>query len=142
MLALVLLGITLLVNMIGAVILQRASAELEGSNNDAAASHCGPAAVAPIPPDLNPFEGRGLLRAGEISAASPDSVQCLMSGLVTGMTLSRTDPAVLGGWMLLWRGGRKLSLALFTQLPPAPLEQGGGFGNAIVGTLIMVCWRR
>jgi phosphate transport system permease protein len=40
--------------------------------------------------------------------------------------------------MRLWRGGRKLSLALFTQLPPAPLEQGGGFGNAIVGTLIIV----
>jgi phosphate transport system permease protein len=40
--------------------------------------------------------------------------------------------------MLIWRGGQKLSLSLFTQLPPAPLEQGGGFGNAIVGTLIMV----
>ena len=24
------------------------------------------------------------------------------------------------------------------QLPPAPLEAGGGFGNAIVGTLIIV----
>jgi phosphate transport system permease protein len=31
-----------------------------------------------------------------------------------------------------------LSLAVFTGLPPAPLEQGGGFGNAIVGTLIIV----
>jgi phosphate transport system permease protein len=40
--------------------------------------------------------------------------------------------------MLLWRGGRRLSLAVFTQLPPVPLEQGGGFGNAIVGTLIIV----
>jgi phosphate transport system permease protein len=40
--------------------------------------------------------------------------------------------------MLLWRGGQRLSAALFTQLPPAPLEQGGGFGNAIVGTLVMV----
>ena len=40
--------------------------------------------------------------------------------------------------MLLWRGGRKLSLAVFTELPPAPLEPGGGFGNAIVGTLIIV----
>src|SRR5262249_54912127 len=29
-------------------------------------------------------------------------------------------------------------LALLTSLPPAPLEQGGGFGNAIIGTLIMV----
>jgi phosphate transport system permease protein len=41
-------------------------------------------------------------------------------------------------WMLIWRGGQKLSLALFTELPPAPLEQSGGFGNAIIGTVIMV----
>jgi phosphate transport system permease protein len=27
---------------------------------------------------------------------------------------------------------------VFTQLPPAPLEQGGGFGNAIVGTAVVV----
>jgi phosphate transport system permease protein len=40
--------------------------------------------------------------------------------------------------MLFWRGGKKMSLALFTQLPPAPLESGGGFGNAIVGSLFMV----
>src|SRR5262249_32209444 len=40
--------------------------------------------------------------------------------------------------MLLWRGGRRLGIAVFTQLPPAPLEQGGGFGNAIVGTLVIV----
>src|SRR5262249_55043737 len=29
-------------------------------------------------------------------------------------------------------------LAVFTQLPPTALEQGGGFGNAIVGTLLIV----
>ena len=62
----------------------------------------------------------------------------LLSGLVTVMTLSALIPLFSVVWMLLWRGGSKLSLALFTQLPPAPLEQGGGFGNAIVGTLIMV----
>ncbi|WP_197036012.1 phosphate ABC transporter permease PstA [Fischerella sp. PCC 9605] len=27
---------------------------------------------------------------------------------------------------------------LFTELPPPPLVQGGGFGNAIIGTLVMV----
>jgi phosphate transport system permease protein len=54
----------------------------------------------------------------------------LLTGLVTGMTLLSL--------MLVWRGGRRLSLAVFTQLPPVPLEQGGGFGNAIVGTLIIV----
>ena len=40
--------------------------------------------------------------------------------------------------MLLWRGGRKLSATVFTQLPPSALEAGGGFGNAVVGTLLMV----
>jgi len=36
------------------------------------------------------------------------------------------------------RGSSPLSLALFTELPPAGFEEGGGFGNAIVGTLVMV----
>ncbi|MGA2401212.1 MAG: phosphate ABC transporter permease PstA [Syntrophobacteraceae bacterium] len=40
--------------------------------------------------------------------------------------------------MLLLRGGKRLSLSLFTELPPSAFEQGGGFGNAIVGTLVMV----
>jgi phosphate transport system permease protein len=62
----------------------------------------------------------------------------LLTWLVTGMTLVALVPLVSVIWMLLWRGGRKLSLAIFTQLPPAPLEQGGGFGNAILGTLIIV----
>ena len=40
--------------------------------------------------------------------------------------------------MLLWRGGKKLSWALFVDLPPTAFEDGGGFGNAIVGTVVMV----
>jgi phosphate transport system permease protein len=40
--------------------------------------------------------------------------------------------------MLIIRGGSRLSLDLFTQLPPSAFEVGGGFGNAIVGTLVMV----
>src|SRR5262245_16749003 len=40
--------------------------------------------------------------------------------------------------MLFWRGGSKLGWQLFTELPPSPFEDGGGFGNAIVGTLMMV----
>ena len=41
-------------------------------------------------------------------------------------------------YMLIVQGGSRLSPDLFTELPPAGFEQGGGFGNAIVGTLIMV----
>jgi phosphate transport system permease protein len=40
--------------------------------------------------------------------------------------------------MLLWRGGASLSWHLFVELPPTAFEEGGGFGNAIVGTLVMV----
>lgn len=40
--------------------------------------------------------------------------------------------------MLFVRGGQRLSLALFYALPPTAFETGGGFGNAIVGTLFMV----
>ncbi|MGO9242634.1 MAG: phosphate ABC transporter permease PstA [Bryobacteraceae bacterium] len=65
-------------------------------------------------------------------------MSALLSGLVTLMTLVALVPLFSVVWMLLWRGGRRLSLSLFTQLPPAPLEQGGGFGNAILGTLIIV----
>lgn len=40
--------------------------------------------------------------------------------------------------MLVWRGGARLNLALFTELPPAAGMRGGGIGNAIVGTLLVV----
>jgi phosphate transport system permease protein len=40
--------------------------------------------------------------------------------------------------MLIVRGGAKLSLSLFTELPPTAFETGGGFGNAVIGTLVMV----
>src|ERR1700755_3629399 len=62
----------------------------------------------------------------------------LLTALVSGMTLASLVPLLSVVLMLLWRGGRRLSLAVFTELPPVPLEQGGGFGNAIVGTLIIV----
>lgn len=41
-------------------------------------------------------------------------------------------------YMLIVRGGARLGAEIFTELPPAGFEMGGGFGNAILGTLIMV----
>ncbi|HEY7291879.1 MAG TPA: phosphate ABC transporter permease PstA [Vicinamibacterales bacterium] len=61
-----------------------------------------------------------------------------LSAIVTGMTLLSLIPLFSVVLMLLWRGGQKLSVSVFTQLPPSALEQGGGFGNAIVGTLVIV----
>jgi len=41
-------------------------------------------------------------------------------------------------YMLIVRGGSRLSWSALVELPPAGFEMGGGFGNAIVGTLVMV----
>lgn len=41
-------------------------------------------------------------------------------------------------FMLIIRGGKRLSPELFYSLPPTAFDLGGGFGNAILGTLIMV----
>lgn len=75
----------------------------------------------------------------ELSLYRPRTfLSILLSWIVAAMTFLALIPLFAVLWMLLWRGGKKLSLALFTQLPPAPLELGGGFGNAILGTLVMV----
>jgi phosphate transport system permease protein len=47
-------------------------------------------------------------------------------------------PLVSVLYLLIVRGGSRLSLEALTALPPAGFEMGGGFGNAIVGTVIMV----
>jgi len=62
----------------------------------------------------------------------------LLNSATTLATLAALLPLFSVLFMLIWRGGKRLSLAVFTQLPPAPLQQGGGFGNAVVGTLVMV----
>ncbi|WP_136796854.1 phosphate ABC transporter permease PstA [Desulfosediminicola ganghwensis] len=40
--------------------------------------------------------------------------------------------------MLLYKGGKRLNLEVFYSLPPTAFDLGGGFGNAILGTLFMV----
>jgi phosphate transport system permease protein len=89
-------------------------------------------------PDLNPFEGVDFSELDKSLRRPRTLFSIAMSGVVTLMTTLALIPLFSVVLMLLWRGGRKLSLAVFTQLPPAPLEQGGGFGNALEGTLIIV----
>ena len=86
----------------------------------------------------DPFAGVDFAEL-ELSLYRPRTLfSVILSWIVTGMTALALVPLFAVLLMLIWRGGKKLSLALFTQLPPAPLEQGGGFGNAIVGTVLMV----
>ena len=61
--------------------------------------------------------------------------------LTTGawaMALIAAVPLVSVLYMLIMKGGSRLGLELFTELPPAGFELDGGFGNAIMGTLVMV----
>ncbi len=44
-------------------------------------------------------------------------------------------PLVLVLLYVLIQGGRLISINLFTQLPPAPGLEGGGIGNALIGTV-------
>ena len=88
--------------------------------------------------ELNPFHGVDFSKLERSLRRPRTFLSLLLSGIITTMTLFAMIRlfSVLG--LLLWRGGRKLSIAAFTQLPPAPLEQNGGFGNAILGTLVIV----
>ncbi len=96
--------------------------------------------VSTLPGELgpNPFDGVDFNELEKSLRRPRTLVNVLLTWVVAGMTLMALVPLFSVIWMLLWRGGRKLSLALFTQLPPAPLEQGGGFGNAILGTMMIV----
>ncbi len=88
--------------------------------------------------DLSPFADVDFSELEKSLRRPRTLIDLLMSGLVAAMTLLALIPLFSVVWMLAWHGGQKLSLSVFTQLPPAPLEEGGGFGNAILGTLVMV----
>jgi phosphate transport system permease protein len=62
----------------------------------------------------------------------------LLSVITAAATVIACVPLFSVLVMLLWRGGSKLSWQLFVELPPTAFEDGGGFGNAITGTMVMV----
>jgi phosphate transport system permease protein len=62
----------------------------------------------------------------------------VLSFTTTVLTLSALVPLFSVVYMLAAEGLKRLNLEAFTSLPPAAFEEGGGFGNAIVGTLVMV----
>jgi phosphate transport system permease protein len=90
------------------------------------------------PAAADPFAGVDLSQLERSLQRPRTLIDFLLNLLVTAMTLASLVPLFSVIVMLFWRGGQRLGLALFTQLPPAPLEAGGGFGNAIIGTLIIV----
>ena len=68
--------------------------------------------------------------------------RALRSAMLTGaawvVALAASVPLFSVLYMLITKGSTRLGTELFTELPPAGFETGGGFGNAILGTLVMV----
>ncbi len=74
------------------------------------------------------FEGRNL----------KNLIYTIVALIVAGIA---AIPLISVLYMLLSEGGVRLFgnvVAIFTELPPAGFEMGGGFGNAIIGTCVMV----
>jgi phosphate transport system permease protein len=61
-----------------------------------------------------------------------------LDALVAIMTCAAIVPLVSVIYMVLAHGAAQLRLSMLWTLPPAMGMTGGGFGNALVGTLIMV----
>ncbi len=62
----------------------------------------------------------------------------LLTWLAIGLAVLAMLPLFSVLIMLIARGAPLLSIELFTELPPAAGMPGGGIGNAIVGTLVLV----
>lgn len=73
---------------------------------------------------------------------APLEGRALRSGILTGLTwiaaLLAAVPLFSVIYMLFVEGGSRLSWEALTALPPSAFDLGGGFGNAIVGTVVMV----
>ncbi|MBE2295771.1 MAG: phosphate ABC transporter permease PstA [Phycisphaerales bacterium] len=73
---------------------------------------------------------------------APLEIRTLKSGALTALTwvmaVLASIPLFSVIYMLLVEGGSRLDWEALTALPPSAFEAGGGFGNAIIGTLVMV----
>jgi phosphate transport system permease protein len=100
-----------------------------------------------VSPALPAVEGRAVQTAGAQPVAprlrrAPWEVRALRSEILTVgawiAAIIASVPLFSVLYMLIVRGGARLSWEVLAELPPAGFEMGGGFGNAIVGTLVMV----
>lgn len=73
---------------------------------------------------------------------APLEIRALKSGFLTGLTwiaaLLASVPLFSVIYELVVAGGSRLNWETLTALPPSAFDLGGGFGNAIVGTVVMV----
>lgn len=83
----------------------------------------------------NNFPSANLIR----NPTSPRTLFGLvMTGIATLFTILAIIPLLIILSYLLAKGISSLSPMVFTELPPPPMVEGGGFGNAILGTVLMV----
>jgi phosphate transport system permease protein len=95
--------------------------------------------MATIPINVKAPEKEVDLPRLEKSLRSPRSLfNFFMNVLVAVMTLLAVVPLVSVLAMLIARGGKRIGVALFTDLPPAAGMVGGGIGNALLGTFVVV----
>ena len=84
----------------------------------------------------------GVTRASRQLNRAPFEGRALKSGFLTSLTwimaVLASVPLFSVIYMLLVEGGSRLDWEAITALPPSAFEMGGGFGNAIIGTLVMV----
>ncbi len=89
----------------------------------------------------DPEYALGLASAPDLRR-SPLEPRALLNGILSAVTwvasLLAAVPLFSVLYMLIMRGGARFSLSLFTELPPAGFEVGGGFGHAILGTAVMI----
>ncbi len=90
------------------------------------------------PTVADPFAGVDMDKLERSLARPRTLLNLLASMLIAAMSLAALVPLLSVIWMLLSRGGVRLGLESLSSLPPAALAAGGGFGNAIAGTIMMV----
>jgi phosphate transport system permease protein len=79
------------------------------------------------------------LESLERSLRRPRTLFSYMMSILTGAaTIAALVPLFSVLYLLVVRGAAALNLKSLTTLPPAAMAPGGGFGNAIVGTLVIV----
>ena len=78
----------------------------------------------------NQIKGTGLSSGRKVKNS-------LMAGLMVLATLIVLTPLLLIFYFLISNGIQSISWATFTELPRPEGEVGGGFANAIIGSLII-----
>ena len=75
----------------------------------------------------------------EVASGRPRNwIGTLLTVLAFALLVLALLPLVLVIVYVIIKGASRFNAALFTELPPAALQEGGGIANAIVGTLIVV----